>query len=606
MTAAPQTVQTIQPVQPLQALLWPEHGICTETELYMRLTGAAFFDEAGAKGPQIEFGLGGQAKFDTATNLFNFEKWRVFCGLSDLGLSLSGAGRFELIVTLTELERSGERLMNRMIELLPGQPLRISLTDRLPAAGKGLLSFTLRAAGPDRLEGAVWDTLEAPKRAPKLALSITTFKREAAVQASVARFNTFMHTTPLAEKLHLFVVDNGRSAEIAPGPHVTPIGNENLGGSGGFARGLIAAEEGGFSHCLFMDDDASVHMGALERTWAFLAYASDPATAVSGSMTMSNYRWTLWENAAIFDRSCRPRFLGTDLRKPDEVAKMELTGIGTEPHNLYGGWWFFAFPIAETGPRPFPFFVRGDDVSFSLANRFRIATLPGVICFQDADFADKESLQTLYLDLRSHIVHHLALPSMEIGCFKTLTIPAWFFLRSMMQCHYDTLAALNLATEDVLRGPDFFAENADMAERRARIAKLRVSEGYAPITGPLPRERRRFDPRSSTFWRMVMKYSLNGHLLPFFGLWGNTITLPGSLRGQLHQVWGAARITYISADGRQSFTVRHSKARALKQGLRMTCNGLKLAGRYQGLKRVWQEGYARLATTEFWRKRLGV
>lgn len=587
----------------LQTLLWPELEISTERNLYVKLNGIAAYAQSTKS---LVFGPGGEADFGTAANMFNLGKWRRHCDLSDLRLRLEGAGKFELVVYQASAERSWDRLLNDVIELQQGQPFGVDLAPLLRPDPLGVIFFRLRAIGEGRLITAIWQTRQAPKREPKLVLSITTFKREEAVQASVARFEAFMKTTHLAPHLHLVVVDNGRSAEVAPSAHITLIGNENLGGSGGFARGLLETEARGASHCLFMDDDASVHMGALERVWALLAYSTASNTAVAGALLSARHRWAVWESGAIFDRVCRPLYMGTDLRDIDQVIKMECASTPKAPFNLYGGWWFFAFPVEHAKYRPFPFFVRGDDVSFSIVNDFDIVTLPGVYSSQDSDFSDKETLQTRYLDLRSHLAHHLALPTMDIGRFRTLTIPAWFFMSSLAQCHYETLATINLAVEDVLRGPTFFAANADMADRRAAIGKIRKTETWVPLHGAPPASKRRFDPRSNWLLRMVMKYSLNGHLLPFFGFWGNRVTLQSDQRGQLHEAWGAAQITYINREGTQSFTVRHSKMAALKQGIRMLRNGIKLMRRYPKIKAEWQKGYTELASTGFWTSRLGM
>lgn len=584
----------------LQSLLWPEPGISTERDLYLRLLGPVVMS---MNDRCLTFEAGGNVEFNTAANVFNLGKWQRHCGLADVWLRLEGKGQFDLVVFGAQSGRLSEELFNAPVELSPGKPLRFDLTPHIQAsASVGVVFFALRAHGEARFTDGAWETASPPKRLPLLAASITTYKREAAVQATVERFERFIARSTLAPHLHLFVVDNGQSADIRASDHVTPIANANLGGSGGFARGLLEAEARGFSHCLFMDDDAAVHMEALERTWAFLAYADDPKVAVGGGLTYANHRWSLWESGAIFDRICRPQWMGTDLREIDEVFQMEHASTGPKPHNFYGGWWFFAFTIAEAKYWPFPFFVRGDDVSFSLANDFEIVTLPGVLCSQDADFTEKETILTRYLDLRSHLVHHLALPSMDIGRRGTLGIPTWFFVRSLMQSHYDTLAALNLALEDVLRGPGFFAANADMSERRTRIAKKRQTENWVPLSGQPPQTRHRFDPRKSRFWLLLMVNSLNGHLLPFFGLWGNHVTLKSGQRGNLHEVWGAARITYVSADGTQIMTMRHSKLLALKQSLRMAKNLGKLAWRYRTLKGEWQRGYESIATRDFWQK----
>ncbi|MCF8509943.1 MAG: glycosyltransferase [Rhodobacteraceae bacterium] len=554
----------------------------------------------------LTFAKDGVAAFDTSANMLNLGKWRRHCGLNDLKLQLEGAGEFYIEVFQVLQNSSRKRLYTEVARLSLGTSLVLDLSQNITDEWQGCVVFFLRALGRAKLTAATWVTEDAPRQLPSLALSITTFKREAAVQTSVERFKHFMTKTHLAPYLHLIVVDNGQSANIATSEHVTAIENANLGGSGGFSRGLLEAESRGASHCLFMDDDASINMGAIERTWNFLAYAENTKTAVAGGITMANQPWALWESGATFDRVCRPLWGGTDLRSTEQALAMEHGSTGAKPHNFYGGWWYFAFPIKQITYHPFPFFVRGDDVSFSLANDFEIVTLPGVVCFQDADFSDKESLQTLYLDLRSHLVNHLALPQMDIGRWGVVGIAARFFARSMMQCHYDSLAALNLAVSDVLRGPAFFAANCDMAERRARLGKMRQTEAWRPLEGAPPASRRRFDPRGSRFWLLVMKYSLNGMFLPLFGLWGNQVTLKSGQRGQLHEIWGASQVTYVNADGSQMFIVRHSKARALREGLKMIANMTRLALQFSDIRALWRKGYADLTTQGFWTKTLGL
>ena len=192
----------------------------------------------------------------------------------------------------------------------------------------------------------------------------------------------------------------------------------HVGGAGGFARGLMEATKAGFSHCLFMDDDASFHMENIARTYMFLAFSKDRRNAVAGAMINNTHKWAMWENGAWFDGSCRPISCGDDLREPKEVIKMELASSQQRPATLYGGWWFFAFAIDQVKHHPFPFFVRGDDISFSLMNDFNIHTLNGVVSFQD-DFSEKESAQTLYLDLRNHIIQHLVTPELERSALGT-------------------------------------------------------------------------------------------------------------------------------------------------------------------------------------------
>jgi len=585
----------------LQDQIAPEAGISTERDLYFRLKGAAGWSQSRG---QIEFAEGGQASFDTWFNLFNIGKWHNLCDLRDLHLMLQGQGRFELRICLDYDKRSGDCIHNDIITLQAGVPFRFDLSAQLSGDEQPVAFFKLRAlqAGA-RLDHSAWQTRQAPLRSPDLMLSVTTFRREEAVRATVRRFEDFMTRSTLAPKLHLTVVDNGKSAGLTSSAHVSAVDNENLGGSGGFSRGLQEARARGASHCLFMDDDASIHMQSLERTWMLLAYAKDPATAVAGAMTSAAERYRIWENGAVFHRSCRPLHMGTDLRDAEEITKMECETTRPAPGNFYGGWWYFAFPVDRVTYDPFPFFVRGDDVSFSLANDFCIARLNGVVCFQDADFADKESLQTLYLDLRSHMAHHLALPAMELGRKGTLRIPAWFFARSLVQLQYETLAALNLSFEDVMKGPAFFRDNADMADRRATIGALRTDEALR--VAPPPPERRRFSIRGR-LGTAFMLGTLNGHLLPFFGAIGNHVTLRTNQRGQLHPIWGASRITWHDERSGQSFTMRHSKRRAWAETRRFLGNAWAFWRNYDAIRDDWRQGYRELASEGFWRGRLGL
>jgi len=587
----------ISPTAPLQVLAWPEIGLNTERDLYCRLEGGAALSMEARK---ILFIPGSVAHFNTYNNLFNIGKWHKYCGLEDVSLRLQGAGTFELVVYYLYPEHSWERLTNEIITLEEGTPQSFALCPPLGFRNRGLLFFELRALSEGHLLDAQWHTDQVPLRTPDLMLSVTTFQREDAVQSTAERFERFIHSSPLRDHIHLTVVDNGQSAELVASDHVTPIPNENLGGAGGFTRGLLAAKDRGASHCLFMDDDASIHMEAVERTWMFLAYATEERVAVSGALMNAQHRWQMWENGARFNQLCHPQFIGFDLRNFDQVAQMEFESTANKPDNFYGGWWYFAFPVQHVDYMPFPFFVRGDDVSFSLVNTFNIVTLPGVICFQNEDFSSKESPQTLYLDLRGHLAHHLVAPQLEIGRKGVMKILAWFFVRSFLACHYETLSALNLSLGDALEGPEFFRRNADMSKRRADIKALMNTEIWRDLGDEPLAERRRFDPNKSLH-RILMKLTLNGHLLPFFNRYGNHITLPADARGQRRPIWGASQITYVSSDGKKSYTVTHDKQRAWKELRTYAKTALHLWRNYSQIQNEWQRGYRDLTTGPFWR-----
>ncbi|MEL6570443.1 MAG: glycosyl transferase [Pseudomonadota bacterium] len=590
-----------EPTTILQPMARPDPKICSEQKLFARLHGRA---HQSLSTGDVRFEIGAQVQFDTYFNVFNIGKWTTHCGLKDIGLQLSGEGTIELTVCIVYANQSPMRLIDEIITLEPSNRLQIQVPLEGRTPHKGVLYFEFRGVSKGVLSDANWYTTQQPLRSPKLALSVTTFRREEAVRTTVNRFKEFVKTSRFGDQMHLFVVDNGKSANIPVSEKVTPIENENYGGAGGFTRGLIEGMERGFTHCLFMDDDASTLMDAVDRTWIFLAYATEPKTAVAGAMITTSHIWAIWENGAEFDGVCRPLHGGTDLREPEQLFRMEHASTPRQSDKFYGGWWFFAFPLEHVEHLPFPFFVRGDDVSFSLVHDFNITTLPGVVSFQES-FTEKDSPLTWYLDLRSHLAHHLSLPNVDDGQNGLAVIALWFWARTFLTCHYETMEAINIAIEDVMRGPEYFADNADMAQRRADIGKLQKKERWIPCAVPRERRYRKLNP---DLWvtRWFMKLTLNGLLLPGFQYIGDHIVLPTSKRWRIRDHWGVASITYHDASEHKAYTVTHNKRRAIGVSLKTLKLIWTLRKRYPKLKKKWAEEYDRLTDRPYWDQTLGL
>lgn len=578
---------------PVQSAIWPQVGVSTEVPTHFALTGAVglSFSEPGA-----DFAPGGCLSTGTYYNLFNLGKWTRSAGVLPLALRLTGSGRFQLTIHQVGKEKTKVQLFSEIVTL-DGSLLQPFDADHTRV--DAVLYFELTALGDARLDDFAWSTTQPPRTVPELTLSITTFRREAEVARTVDRFRQFRAQSELRDHLRMLIVDNGQTVTVKDGEGVAVIPNENLGGAGGFTRGLLAAKEAGASHCLFMDDDASIQMEALSRTWWFLAYAEDSRTAVAGGMINASYRWQVWENGATFDLVCHPLYAGLDLRKRKHVFRMEYDTTLDAPEDIYGGWWFFAFPIEHAKHLPFPFFVRGDDVSFSLVNDFNIVRLSGVASIQES-FTDKASPMTWYLDFRSHLAHHLSLPVKQRNWRELLKLVRSFYLRNVLRFHYDTLSAVNLAFEDVMQGPAFFDEHADMAQRRADLKALATTESWQPIAKPLPRRLGRYPRPLRALWLAT----LNGHLLPISERVGSSLTITAPYRDDYRKTYGARRMTYLNADGSAAYTVHRDRRRFWQETKRMVRNTLHLRRNYARLLREWQHGYHDLTSGGYWEQKL--
>ncbi len=597
---------------PLQNIVFPDPELCSEEALYAHLSGPVRF---GA-GMALEFKSGGRARFDGYFNALGIGKWHRECVLDGLVLSLRGQGEFAVTVTHSAQGEDDKILLKHQVTLDTSTKIQLDLSDYINGAAHGLIWFELCALGIASLKGGQFFTQTAPKNPPSLAVCITTYQREEQVRATVQRLEQYLETSPFGPQISVIVVDNGQSAKIANRTKIISLANPNLanpnlGGAGGFARGMLEASAANHSHCLFMDDDAAFSTENLARVYAFLALAKHPNAAVAGAMISTAADWRLWENGAVFDRRCWPVSTGADLRKFEDVLAVESYSLRPKSakfqDRFYGGWWFFAFPLAYARHYPYPFFVRGDDINFSLANDFAISTLLGVASFQD-DFSHKESAQTLYLDLRNHLVQHLTIKALAINRFACARIALWFIFRNMVRFQYETCEALLLAWNDVMQGPGFFTKNADMRQRRQDIATLINQEKWRPLPKAEPRMRHRF---KSWRWRYIVlrplwRYSLNGHLLPFYNSWANRVLVPVKFRSHPDYIWGSSRITFLDASGAQAYTVQQSKRRFMGLVARSIWATCRFVLGYNALRQAYGETHDEMTSEAYWRRLLGL
>ena len=69
-------------------------------------------------------------------------------------------------------------------------------------------------------------------------------------------------------------------------------------------------------------------------------------------------------------------------------------------------------------------------------------------------------------------------------------------------------------------------------------------------------------------------------------------------------VWGASQLTYLSANKRQCYTVRHSKLRMARVTGRFLSLSARFLLRYPQLQDEWAQGYENLTSDTYWRDKL--
>ena len=111
-----------------------------------------------------------------------------------------------------------------------------------------------------------------------------------------------MDMDSIADHFHMYVMDNGRTldAEKLSGDRIQVIPNDNVGGAGGFTRGMITAMEQNpkATNILLMDDDVAVSPESIKRTYNLLRILKPEhrEDMISGAMLNYEIGEDQWED----------------------------------------------------------------------------------------------------------------------------------------------------------------------------------------------------------------------------------------------------------------------------------------------------------------------
>jgi hypothetical protein len=452
--------------------------------------------------------------------MLSLAAWDVPSAQIALELEASSAGKV-VIQLLHELPSGEQRCVaSRVVEAglwLRSSRCVIAVPEGL--VSDGFLFYRIHAQGaPLVIHRCSWVChVDGACSPPRLAIVVTHFRREASLTAFAHR----LRKSSLSDQfergdLGLVVVDNSSSLnqEHLPRP-CTLVANHNFGGSGGFARGLLAAQAQGYSHCLFMDDDVSVEPEAIARTLAYQQL--HPLRSVAGVLLQAEAPWLVLELGGHFDHFCYPVGFGTDLGNVVEFQRLLTAGVGRQQPN-YGAWCYFAFPLAQVRHWPFPFFVRGDDILFGLMNAFPLQCLPGVTA-RVPSFLRKEGPLQVLLDTRMHLLIRAARERM--GRFSMALGYAKPYLNFLLTYRYGHCLAMHEGFRHYVDCLHSFTADLEASRARAVAAELTRRFWRKPPTGhpvgPRPSFlmlRRRRRRGCVPLRRFVVAVTLNLHLVP--------------------------------------------------------------------------------------------
>lgn len=574
----------------IQNFVFPSIGIVAPEEMYFRGNNEKAYVSLNKK--TLKLVEHGRAVFDTFFNSLSVKPWKENCQIDDLGLALTGQGKIRIRLGLHNSDRDERWLYEKDIEL-SDQPCAIDLPF-WKSLREGMLYLDVRALTNAEITSGFFFTREKPRNTVKLGIVITHFNRKHYVLPAIRRISEELLSKPYYKKhIELIVVDNSQNIEDSEKGSATLLPSKNLGGSGGFTRGLLHLKDNDFTHCLFMDDDASCEIESICRTLHILEYGKVDKLAVAGSMLREAEPFRLHEKGARIEGTGVINLKhGLDMRHIHDLLAAE----SDEPVT-YGGWWHFAFRIKDVEHLSFPFFVRGDDMLFGLINPFKIMTLNGVGGWAD-DFSVKESTINRYLSLRAHLM--CLILGTDTSKWKMLRTTFGCVITANMSYNYSGAQAFIEAVRDVLKGPTFWENNVDMADVRKHLSQIAPGEKCEALQIPTDAE---YGPslHESKKRRFVRILTLNGFLLPTFLLKNKTVIEPKSFHAVFRHVFRYKRIVYVTPE-KTGYIAEHNKKKFFKNLSDWGQASFDFYFQFNKMKAEYKNSRTYLTSEIFWRK----
>lgn len=346
----------------------------------------------------------------------------------------------------------------------------------------GFLYLTITDVGEDfTLHSGGWVTRQPPGRAVDLDIVFCTFNKVPFIQRNLRALAAHIDDLPAIRNIH--VVDQGNDsvrAAINDDPSLAALQRsgqlgifeqENLGGAGGFTRGImesLASDRA--SHVLLLDDDIVLEPRILQRLVALLAHAYD--NPIVGGHMLDLYRpaqAAACAEAFDFENGGCQRLppYDFDCRKSKSLTRMCEINQPT-----YNAWWFCCVPraVLERCGLPLPFFIRTDDAEFGVrATRAgeKLIQMPGIFVWHKP-FDAKQIAWMSYYSLRNDLILcNIAAPEAR----RLDRRYRHHFWNAIKAFRYDEALATCLALEHYLLGPDQIFSGI-VARHRALLDQL--------------------------------------------------------------------------------------------------------------------------------------
>jgi galactofuranosylgalactofuranosylrhamnosyl-N-acetylglucosaminyl-diphospho-decaprenol beta-1,5/1,6-galactofuranosyltransferase len=459
-----------------------------------------------------------RASFATYFNAFPASYWRRWTVVEQVELVVRVQGAGTVTVYRSTATGSSERVTSSTAE--PDDEGSRELRFRLPLnrfADGGWYWFDVLAGRTQAvLERAEWRAVELSGPADRLteppgtvSLGITTFNRPTYLLDLMRQFGSAPDTLAIIDEV--LVVDQGTKkvrdqddydeATKALGDKLRIVEQANVGGSGGFARGMFEALQAGRSrYVLLIDDDVKAEPECILRGAAFADLCRQP-TIIGGHM----FNLVAPSHLHSFGEVVRPwRFHWGPANHVWEDHDFGASGLRGTPwmHRRidvdYNAWWMCLIPleVLKSVGLSLPLFIKWDDAEFGLrAGKagYPTVSLPGMAVWHMPWTEKDDTLDwQAYFHLRNKLVAALLHSPFPRGG-KVVRESMAHQAKHLIAMQYSAAHLRNKAIEDVLSGPEHL--HATLATVLPEVRSIRAGYPDAQTSSevsafPMPRRRK--------------------------------------------------------------------------------------------------------------------
>ncbi|OZM73237.1 glycosyl transferase [Amycolatopsis antarctica] len=421
--------------------------------------------------------------------------WQRWTNVKEVAVEAVVTGSGHLSVGASDVEGEPRTVAAQVVEGAKQQAVSlVAKVDKFLDGGALWLDLSTEAGQTLTVENVRW-TVEAPERIRPTAVTICTMNR---ADDCLSNLKALAGDISSLETLDaIYVADQGTDqvdsrdgfADVAQrlGDKLKYIKQPNLGGAGGFTRGLYEVAghtETEHANVLFMDDDVLLEPDLVIRMTAFSNRAANPII-VGGQMLNLLHPHQLHVGAEYAElNQLQP---GVPVEHSLDTA--DLLGVDKEtgePNRQerrldagYNGWWSCLIPyeVVKQIGYPMPFFFQWDDAEYSYRARgagFPTVTLPGAgVWHADFHWKDWDEWHR-YFNLRNSIITAALHSPFNLNVLSRVLMAQ--VVRYLLGMQYGLTATLIKAVEDFLEGPEILRDGGVAAMKEIREIRARYPE----------------------------------------------------------------------------------------------------------------------------------